>query len=123
MSWSYSGNPQGNRLDRIRALIGDTNPNEPLLDNEIILWLMERSPNDFAVASQACSIIATRLSREADLEVGDLSLKLSKLAENYRAAALDFAAKAQSAWDVGTPIWTSSRTQPLFKVKQFDREV
>ena len=122
MSWTYSGDPLNSRLDRIRALIGDTNSQEPLIDDEILLWLMEQNPNDYKVASEACSVIATRFSREADLEVGDLALRFSQIAQAYRQAALEFAAKASSFLEVGTPILTASNKTPLFKIRQFDRE-
>lgn len=123
MSWSYSGDPLNSRLDRIRALIGDTNPQEPLIDDEILLWLMDQSQNDYKVASEACSIIATKFSREADMEVGDLALKLSQIAQAYRQAALEFATKASSFLDVGSPISTGANKTPLFRLRQFDREV
>ena len=123
MSWTFTGDPLNSRLDRIRALIGDTNPDEPLIDDEILLWLMDQSPNDYRVASEACHIIATKFAREADLEVGDLALRFSQIAQAYRQAALEFAAKASSFLDVGLPIFTAANKAPLFRLRQFDREV
>ena len=31
MSWNYSGNPASSLVDECRFLIGDTNPNEPIM--------------------------------------------------------------------------------------------
>lgn len=120
MSWTFGNDPANSRLDRIRILIGDTNPQEPLLDDEFILWLLEQSTNDYVVAAQACQAIATRFAREADITVGDLSVKFSRMAEAYREAAMQLASQAGSLLTVALPIFTSSGQEPLFRIRQFD---
>ena len=40
MTWSYSGDPSTSELDEYRFLIGDTNPSEPLLQNEEITYVL-----------------------------------------------------------------------------------
>ena len=41
MSWSYSGNPKDSPIDDVRFLVGDTNKNEPILQDEEIQYLID----------------------------------------------------------------------------------
>lgn len=41
MSFTYSGNPETSTLDAVRFMIGDTNPCDPLLQDEEINYLIE----------------------------------------------------------------------------------
>ena len=40
MSWNYSGDPQDSLLDECRFLIGDTNANAPILQDEEIEYII-----------------------------------------------------------------------------------
>ena len=41
MSWNYSGNPASSPVDECRFLIGDTNPNEPIMQDEEIQYIID----------------------------------------------------------------------------------
>ena len=69
MSFTYSGNPETSTLDAVRFMIGDTNPCDPLLQDEEINYLIGQHANDSsngplmaAVFRQAATCLGIRLS-------------------------------------------------------------
>ena len=40
MSWNYSGNPASSKIDEMRFVIGDTNENDPIMQDEEIDYLI-----------------------------------------------------------------------------------
>lgn len=89
MTWTYSGNPADSSLDAVRFLIGDTDSEEELIQDEEINYLLEEEAGDVIEAAvRACNTIAARFSRLADQTIGDYSAKYSQKAQNYRELAL-----------------------------------
>lgn len=41
MTWTYTGDPKSSEVDKYRFLIGDTNPKEPILQDEEIAFVLE----------------------------------------------------------------------------------
>jgi len=122
MSWTFGNDPQNSVRDRVRILIGDTNPAQPLLEDEVIDWLIQREVNEFLAASRAAEAIAARFAREADIAVGDLSLKYSQLANHYfeLAASLREQFASDAAGAVGFPVLARKEPrEPLFRLGQF----
>lgn len=102
MTWSYSGNPSSSAGDAIRFLIGDTDTNDQLLSNEEISWVNTESSGSststsslYEAAYRCCLAIASKLSRLADKQIGDLQVSLSQKAKGYLAQADQFKSLAQ----------------------------
>ena len=95
MSWTYSADPTSSYKDAVRFLIGDTNPDDPLLqDEEINFNLMEVNYNTYRAASNSCYSLAALFTGEAQStskSVGGLSLSKSfgDKAQRYERLAKD----------------------------------
>jgi hypothetical protein len=87
MAWSYSGDPSRSDLDEVRFLIGDTNEDDPQLQDEEVEYLLAEhgSPQQAAIA--ACEALYALYSRYADQKTGDISISYSKRADQVRALA------------------------------------
>lgn len=123
MGWTFGNDPANSRLDRIRILIGDTDPSEPLIDDEPLLWILSIEPNDYLAASKACALIAAKFSRQADMSVGPLAVKFSQLADAYTELAdrLALQATQEVSVDVKTDILVAQPKPPFFYRGQFER--
>lgn len=99
MVWTYSGNPAANEKDAVRFLIGDTDPDDPLLQDEEILYLLEHTNEVEGAAAEAAYSLAARFSRQADKSVGDLSLSLSQ--------------KSAAFWQLAESLWRRSGLRAL----------
>lgn len=123
MSWTFGNDPVNSRLDRIRILIGDTDPAEPLIDDETLLWILSNEPDDLLAASKACSLIAAKFSRLADINVGPLAVRFSRLASAFTELAdrLALEAAQQSGIDAKTDFMVAEPKPPMFYRGQFER--
>ena len=110
MTWTYTGNPASSAKDAIRFLVGDTDTTDQLLSDEEIAWVNTEASGTptgttaiYDAAAQCALTIATKLGREADKSIGDLSVSLSQRAAAFRAAASDLKAMAARHTAVPTP--------------------
>lgn len=94
MTWTYGGDPSANARDAIRFLIGDTDTNDQLLSDEEIAWVNTEASGSatattdlYDAAYRCCLTVAAKLARQADKQIGDLSVKLSQRAAAYRTQA------------------------------------
>lgn len=74
MSWSYSGNPANSELDALRFLIGDTNEDEPIMQDEELEYLITEygaSPN--TLKYEAFMRAATLFARDIKRTLGPQS--------------------------------------------------
>lgn len=92
MTWSYSGNPSDSDKDAVRFLIGDTNEDCKLINDEEINYLLSEENTPLQAAIRACQSISGQYSRLADRTIGDYSEKYSQKAKNY----LELADKLQA---------------------------
>lgn len=94
MSFTYSGNPETSTLDAVRFMIGDTNPCDPLLQDEEINYLIGRHANDSsngplmaAVFRQAATCLGIRtVKRSLGPQSEDASARLNyfkEMADKY----------------------------------------
>ena len=84
MVWSYSGDPAANPKDAVRFYLGDTDPDDPQLQDEEILFLVQKfAGNVYLAAADAARGLAGKYSRRADKAVGDLRLSFSQQAQHY----------------------------------------
>lgn len=109
MTWTYGGDPAANARDAIRFLIGDTDTTDQLLTDEEIAWVNTEASGTstgttalYDAASRCCLTIASKLAREADKSIGDLSVSMSQRATAYREQAASL--KALSGREGGVPI-------------------
>lgn len=73
---------------KVRFLTGDTNTLDALLQDDEIDYLLTAYITVRRAAVEACRSIAAKLSREADLRIGDLSISKSQKAASYRLLAV-----------------------------------
>jgi len=89
VTWTYSGNPAASPLDEARFLIGDTDTNEQLLQDEEILYRLGQNGGvlpeqaQLALVEDITVLLAKRISKVA----GPLSLQLSDRYEHYKELA------------------------------------
>lgn len=88
MSWNYSGNPNESKKDEIRFLVGDTNENEPILQDEEIQYLIdEYASNEKVLFYQVFSRVATLFSRDVSKKLGPQSEDTSGRLKYYQQQA------------------------------------
>lgn len=85
MTWSYSGDPTSDPKDEVRFLIGDTDSDDQLIEDEEINYLLDKEGGIILeAAARAAGAIAAKFAREADKDIGDYSISASQRAEAYR---------------------------------------
>ncbi len=100
MSWSYTGDPRSSPKDEVRFLVGDTNSNKQLLqDEEVnynILYVSPIPPSNgnFLAAAYCADAIAAKYAFLVDKAVGDLHISYSQLQKGFLALATKLRARA-----------------------------
>jgi hypothetical protein len=130
MAWTYDDTDlttatASGRLNSTRLLLGDTDINEPLTkDSEVVFALSESSDNVYKAASWLARSIASKYSREVNVELdGILTVDYSTLAANFTKLAdqLEYQAKTNGAklgiYAGGLPSATSGDTN--FRMGKF----
>lgn len=128
MSWSYTGNPKDSDKDAVRFLIGDTDPETCLVQDEEIEWQLCETPEVRVASAFILDALAAKFSQQTDKKVGDLSESSSKKAAAFRARALDIRKSCPAEMFVGglsksakgDLLTDSDRVQPLFTVGDDD---
>lgn len=106
MTWTYTGDPNVSDRDKIRFLIGDTDTNDQLVNDEEIQWALDEAGSIYQAAHDLCTVIASKFARMATSKsVGDLSLSYANRAETYHTLANRMLHLAERR-DVPTP-WAS----------------
>lgn len=90
MAFTYSFDPDTSPKDGVRFLIGDTDREEPLLDDmEIQSFLNMYNQGVLMSAMRCCETIAAKFSRRVNEAVGQVRMDFSQAAKAYRDMALD----------------------------------
>lgn len=90
MAWTYGGNPDANAKDSVRFLIGDTDPTDPLLnDQEIQSFLSTYNNVPLNAAVRCCEAIMAKFSRMCDEKVGGVSINFSQKRKLYEEMRTD----------------------------------
>lgn len=98
MSWSYSGNPADSKLDECRFLIGDTNEDEPIMQDEEIQYIIDTyEGNDNQIMYQLFNRAATLFARDIKRSLGPQSEDPTARLEFYKQQAKSYKAKLNSA--------------------------
>ncbi len=95
MTWSYAtAQLATSKLMQVRFLIGDTQPSDPLVQDEEVAFALSQRTSPYGAAAILCRAISARLSREADTVDKDLRTTLSARATAYARRAADYEAQA-----------------------------
>lgn len=84
MAWTYDPADLDDPIYAVRLTIGDTNPNDPQMQDEEIQSLLDLTGNSVASASaKAARALAARYARSVDKWVGDLKILASQRQRHY----------------------------------------
>lgn len=122
--WSYTGDPSSRALDKVRYLIGDTDPAKPkFLDKELLFLLSEWNGNAYMAAAAGCEDLASSSIKDGvqSKSVGDLSLSygFQQQAAEYRMRAERLRAMA-AANRVWSPVVGGVSADRLFAIGMHD---
>jgi hypothetical protein len=87
MTWTYSCDPANNQRDQVRFLVGDTDVNNQIVEDEEILWALSVQPSVWLASAIICESVASKYNNSVDEKVGDLSRGGSKIPEHWLARA------------------------------------
>lgn len=94
MTAEYTGDPTTSDKDAVRFLSGDTDEQNPFLQDEEILWLLSENGNAYRAAAAACLQIASGFAKLAtSKQEGDLRIDYSTRITDMRALADDLRTK------------------------------
>ena len=97
MSWTYSGNPADSKLDEYRFLIGDTNEDEPIMQDEEIQYIIDTyGSNENQVKYQLFNRVATLFARDIKRTLGPQSEDPTERLNFYKQQAKAYKAKYES---------------------------
>jgi hypothetical protein len=142
LSWSYNPSDLGTttasgRLNSVRLLIGDTDTNEQIMqDEEITFSLAQTNNNVYYAGSWACHMIASKYSRLVDLKIEGSLSRYSELAKQYitmsdhlndlgkrtNGKSLGVSAGGISVADMTSVQADTDNVDPSFTVQQFDNK-
>ena len=102
MAWTYDETDldkttSSGRLNVVRLLIGDTDTNDQLVENEEIVFALSESNNNvYFAGSWAAATIAAQFSRKVNTKLdGALSADYSNLAKQYKTLSADLREQGQ----------------------------
>ena len=84
MTWSYSGDPSASDKDAVRFLVGDTDPEDPLVQDAEIVYAISVGGSPEIAAAVTCESLAARFAREADVKQGSSSETASQRFSHYQ---------------------------------------
>ena len=96
MTWSYSGDPSSNDKDAVRYLVGDTDKDNPLIEDEEIEYVLSIESNVIRAGAMVAENIAGLFARKADRSIGDYSEKFSQIHEQYLNLAKELRKQSKS---------------------------
>lgn len=141
MAWSYNSSDlnttaTSGRLNSVRLLIGDTDTNDQLTqDEEIFFALTQNGNNVYYAAAWACRIISAKFSRLVDTQLDGalqasysdrskqytlLATQMEALGKRVSGRALGVSAGGISQAAMGVVEANTDRVAPQFTVDQFD---
>ena len=95
MTWTYDGDPMGDRKDEVRLMVGDTTETTPLMQDEEIEYLLSlhvpaTGKPAWLAAAFVCDAIAGRFARQVQQSIGSLSRSAQQMFEHYRDLAAHY---------------------------------
>ena len=127
--WSYSGNPSSSEEDAVHFIIGDTDPNFPLITDAEITWALSiNGSNIYLAALEVIESAIVKFGRTPTFKVGDVSKNSSDIVKNLQIAKGNIRRRASadaqpffgglSKSDKRTLEEATDDVQPSFRVNQ-----
>jgi hypothetical protein len=91
---TYSGDPSTSTRDLIRALVGDTDMDNPTYTDQVYDGLAANFGGPLYVAAQVCRMLGQKYAGKATKRLGDLSINYGEISKNFFNAAADYQAQA-----------------------------
>jgi hypothetical protein len=91
-------------LYQVRFTIGDTDVDDPLLQDEEIEYVITQKGTVLASSIACCESISAKFARKVDYTLGPYSIKASQKAKLYKQLASDLRSSGVS--NTGFPIYT-----------------
>lgn len=104
MTWTYSGDPTATDRDAVRFYVGDTDLNDPLIEDAEIDFLLQSNPEPIAAAAAAARAIASKMSRLVDEKFESIDNKFSQRASSFHALAVRLERDAKKLNGFGAPV-------------------
>lgn len=129
MSFSYDPTDLGDELNRLRLEIGDTDSNDPFLDDQEIVQVQSEKSSFFLRAAKCCDLICAKLARDVKIKVGGFSEDAQKVYDRYREMSLKFSRSSSSSYPWAGSILVSDKeaiedntdlVKPKFKLGMHD---
>jgi hypothetical protein len=129
----YGGNPQSSASDAVRAMVGDTDPAAPLLDDNTYVFILATETNEYARASMAAQSLAGKFAQQFNKRIGDFWRDAKPIFEHYAALAKDYRRQARvrinaqpfaggvNVADVEASRADDTIVQPRFEIGMIDR--
>lgn len=96
MAWTFGGQSlETSPRDALRALIDDINPNNQLIQDEVLDYLLAHSGGFDSAVAAACDILAMRFG--VDVSIGKASASYARLSQIYSQRAAEFRKQARSS--------------------------
>lgn len=96
MAWNYSGDPSASTRDAVRFLIGDTDTNDQLLNDDEVTYFITTHGTTNRAASEAARAVAAKYARLMDRSIGALSANFSAKYQQYLELARDLLLKEET---------------------------
>lgn len=108
MAWTYSGDPSSSDLDRYRFLIGDTDVDDKVLQDEEIMFILAEYPDNasrmYHLFSQAVLVFGRAIKRTLGPQSEDPSGRLAFFADKAKEYENKLVASSGLSQPVSTPI-------------------
>lgn len=128
--WTYSGDPATSSHDELRFRLGDTNENDPLLNDSEIDFCVARGGHMYGMLALAADAIAFLYSRETNIKISPLQIDYNNRAKMWTMRADEYRKRAAQ---LGYPVIQLSqaakdaefndpdRTGPYFRLGMHDQ--
>lgn len=104
MSWSYSEDPSTSKLDECRFIIMDTNSNQPVLSDEEIQFLIEKSEgNDNLLKYNLFLQATTKFAQSGKRSLGPQSEDYSDRLNFYKSQLKQYKALVSAGSGISLP--------------------
>jgi len=84
VKFTYGGDPSASAVDAVRFLVGDVDPDMPLLDDREVAWAIARDGSETLAAASLAEHLYGVFAGKADIKVGPVSKSFSKLADAFK---------------------------------------
>lgn len=97
--WTYSGDPSASTVDEVHFLVGDTDPADPLVQDEEIAYHLALFPKGdgqpaWLAAAAVAEAIAAKFARKMDRSVGALQQSAKQQRDHY----VELASQLRLSW-------------------------